>query len=505
MLRAVATDADGAQGEQLSEIKVRDPADKTAPVLALDALLGSSRLSSPLALRGQVQDGNLDTWLLSIAPRGTSAFVELARGTGPVDGVLADFDPRLFDNGLYTLRLAARDMSGRTSVATRDIEIDRQAKLGQYLAQRRRPERGPGRRRAVHAAAPLRQPAGRHRRRLRWGWGLSGSDIRIETDVAPTGREHLGVHGGFQEGTRLWLTLPSGERAGFSFTPVVEQVGTLRFYRPAWTADDAHGWTLGSTDALLGKSGAHYFEAASGMPYNPLGGTFTGTDYTLTAPDGTRYLIDATQGIKEIRQPGGARLFVSDNGITADSGATLQFVRDASHRIVRVVAPDGTSLVYQYDAKGLLSAMRNLSTGDGYRYAYDAQGRLSAMVRIGGEGQAIDYAAGGAVAERPIVADLGGAGSSPPHPLGQPGCPGRRPVHLQRARQRDPGHGRRPADPARQQQRRRRAADPRADAAVGAERRRARPRCSRSAPRACIGSRSPAAATTHCSWAWPAT
>ena len=411
VLRAVATDADGAQGETLSEIKVRDTADKTAPVLALDALLGSSLLSSPLDIRALVQESNLDTWLLAIAPRGTTAFVELARGTAALDGVLTTLDPRLFDNGLYTLRLAARDMSGRTSVLTRDIEIDGQNKLGQY--------------RRSDADLSVDLGGGALFTLLRqydslqagtagafgWGWGLSGSDIRIETDVPLTGREHLGVHGAFEDGTRLWLTLPSGERAGFSFTPVVEQVGTLRFYRPAWIADAANGWTLASTDALLGRSGTHYFEAASGMPYNPLGGTFTGYDYTLTAPDGTRYLIDATQGIKEIHQTGGTRLFVSDNGITADSGATLQFVRDANNRISRVVAPDGSTLVYQYDAKGLLSAMRNLSTGEGYRYAYDVQGRLSAMVRVGEAGRAIDYAADGSVSDRVIVADLGGAGS----------------------------------------------------------------------------------------------
>jgi hypothetical protein len=46
-----------------------------------------------------------------------------------------------------------------------------------------------------------------------WGWGLSGSDIRIETDVPLSGREHLGVYEAFDEGARLWLTLPGGERA----------------------------------------------------------------------------------------------------------------------------------------------------------------------------------------------------------------------------------------------------------------------------------------------------
>ena len=233
-------------------------------MLALDVLVGSGPLSSPVDMRGRVQDGNLDTWLLAIAPRGTTAFVELARGTAALDGVLAGFDPRLFDNGLYTLRLAARDMSGRTSVVTRDIEVTGQNKLGQYQRSDAdlTVDLGGGAlftllRRYDSLQADTAGAFG-------WGWGLSGSDIRIETDIPLTGREHLGVYSAFEDGTRLWLTLPSGERAGFSFTPVVEQVGTLRFYRPAWTADSANGWTLGSTDVLLGKSGTHYFDAASG-------------------------------------------------------------------------------------------------------------------------------------------------------------------------------------------------------------------------------------------------
>ena len=165
---------------------------------------------------------------------------------------------------------------------------------------------------------------------------------------------------------------------------------------------------LESVDALLQKSGARFFDAVSGQPYHPQSGAFAGFDYRLTAPDGTRYSIDTVQGIKQIDTPAGAKLFVSENGITADSGATLQFIRDAAGRISRVFAPDGSTLIYQYDALGQLTVMRNLSTGEGFRYAYEG-GRLVTMVAIGEPGVAIDYAADGTVSERVVQADLGGA------------------------------------------------------------------------------------------------
>ena len=44
-----------------------------------------------------------------------------------------------------------------------------------------------------------------------------------------------------EEGTRLYLTLPDGSRAGFTFRPTeVPMLGLpaqLKYYRPAWVAD----------------------------------------------------------------------------------------------------------------------------------------------------------------------------------------------------------------------------------------------------------------------------
>lgn len=159
---------------------------------------------------------------------------------------------------------------------------------------------------------------------------------------------------------------------------------------------------------LLTKGGTKFYAAATAQPYNPMAPGFDGADFTLTGPDGTRYVLDAADGVQQIVTTTGQRLFVSDNGVTAENGATLQFLRDAGGRIERAVAPDGTTLVYQYGAAGELLAVRNLTSGAGARYAYEA-GRLASVVVVGQSGFGIEYAADGSVRTLPVIADLGGS------------------------------------------------------------------------------------------------
>src|SRR3546814_12549836 len=64
---------------------------------------------------------------------------------------------------------------------------------------------------------------------------------------------------GFKLGTRVYLTLPNGERASFTFAPVEEKIGGQTFYRPAWVADGDHGFVLASVDAQLRRIGAAFF------------------------------------------------------------------------------------------------------------------------------------------------------------------------------------------------------------------------------------------------------
>ena len=106
-----------------------------------------------------------------------------------------------------------------------------------------------------------------------------------------------------------------GCRAAFTFTPVAETIGGQTFYRPAWTAEGAHGFVLNSANAQLRKVGAQFFDVASGGAYNPASPLFGDQDYKLTGPNGTVYVIDSANGTVAIVSAAGT-LQVSDSGVT---------------------------------------------------------------------------------------------------------------------------------------------------------------------------------------------
>ncbi|MCU0915393.1 MAG: tandem-95 repeat protein [Planctomycetes bacterium] len=412
-LVATATDVDGLVGTRHVQLKVRDPQDRLAPVVGFAETVARAMLTTPMALTGTVADTNLDYWRLEIAGSAAGPFTELARGETSVDGVLlAEFDPSQRANGFYTLRLTAADISGRVSQTTTLVEVNTAAKpaahtrietdlnvdlAGVTLSLRR-------------LYNSLDQSLSGL---LGAGWAMLNREVRLATDLPATGREGLGIYAAFRDGTRVYLTLPSGERAGFEFRPVAVIVGGRMLYRAAWTGTGAAGYTLQSADALLTRAGARYYEFGTGQAYNPASSVYADADYILTGPDGTRYLIDSTRGIFEEQRSGGKRLYYSDSGVVSNGGASVQFLRDAAGRLTSVTAPGGVTITYQYDVQGRLVAVRNLGAGTGSRYGYAAAAAgpalLTSAVATGGAGDAIVYPGDASAPQvRPIRADLGG-------------------------------------------------------------------------------------------------
>jgi YD repeat-containing protein len=424
-LHAVAVDADGTVGTADLTLKTRDPANTVAPDVAFAGGTDGGYFTDVADIQGLVSSANLDTWTLSIA-LGTggatlpaSAFAQLAQGTASVSGTLGHLDTGAIANGIYTLRLNASDMAGRTSTVFAVIEVNTHAKTAAY--QRTETDLSltldgvPFSLTRVYDSAATAFGGGDQS--FGQGWSWSPRDVGLQTNAPATGREAQGVYAPFVDGTRLYLTLPTGVREGFSFTPTAENVGPVTFYHPAWTADDpALGWTLQPLqDTLLRQAGATYYDAGSGVPYNPAG---TGGKYLLTAPGGTTsYVIDPAQGITEIRTAQGT-LTVTDGGVTAADGSGVRFIRDTSGHITRAQAPDGTTITYTYDPSGQLIAARNLVTGAGARYAY-LDGKLIAGVAVGGAGQSITYGSSGsdsAPVVSPVSADLGDTAQFTAHP-----------------------------------------------------------------------------------------
>ncbi|MFO7899372.1 MAG: Ig-like domain-containing protein, partial [Planctomycetota bacterium] len=406
-IEATATDADGLVGATAVVLKVRDPLDDAPPHVALDGGLAGQVVDGPVDIVGTVADLSLDVWRLGIAELGSGEFIELAAGGQPVDSaVLAELDPSQLRNGFYRLRLAAADIDDRTAEVTARVEINATTRPDAY----RRTETDLSVPLGAATAEIVRtyDSSARHAPgAFGYGWRLANVETDVQTDVPLTGHEELGLYEPFREGTRLFLTAPSGERIGFTFAPQRVELPGLVYHVPGWQADPGAAHTLASAEALLTRAGARFYDQATGQPYNLASPFFDGIDYTLTAPDGTQYLIGTEEGIVEQVAPGGARLIYSGSGIVAPGGESVQFVWDGAGRLERAVAPGGVTIVYEYDEQGDLSSVRNLASGEVARYGYDPVGdhRLTAAVGPSAADEVVFY--GRPVATAPILADLG--------------------------------------------------------------------------------------------------
>jgi hypothetical protein len=419
-LRVTAVDADGFQATQTQSLRVRDPQDLSAPRLAWAAELGGREGIAPLAiskatlLRAEIEERQLMGWELALAPLrdGASAgawttVAEMSTGAAAAAGVLdlGRLDPSVLANGPYQLRLRAWDLSGRAQEITAEVIIDsREKQLSQALVTD-----------AVFQLGSHRVALSRDLPRQGDGaedlgnWRLPLLDTRLRTDQE--GASPLGAAAAWQEGARVWLEIPEDlARAGAGITSLRFTLGTRAeplgsgamapvTLRPQFTADQ--GWSLTAVEAegdqpvSLRRQGQRLYDQASDLPWIPQA-------WALTAPDGSRYSLEAAGKVEAIRFSDGQQWLVSDAGLVpvgaTDPAERVEFVRDPQGRIVRISGPAAPSGQGEAEASALA-------------YRYDEQGRLAlARSLYGGSSEAaVGYHADGRLIQEPIAAYLGTA------------------------------------------------------------------------------------------------
>ncbi|MCB1943385.1 MAG: putative Ig domain-containing protein, partial [Candidatus Accumulibacter sp.] len=427
-LRVTASDRDGFVSTRLHSLRVKDPTDTVAPQLAWSGTLAGAgdrplEVVTRTTLAAQLGEAQLMGWRLQIAPTAGGPWQTLAEADFPASTVaqtiaLADLDPRQFDNGIYRLRLTAWDLAGRSSDIAATIVIDtpdktfaseRQTDASVTLAGHRLALTRQWREANAGAPDTTGQDFG--------NWSLPLLASHLGSDQPATLEN--GATAPWSDGARVWLSAPTDPGDGdaglsnLSFTLVLQserlgnEAAAPQVWHPHFAADQ--GWTLQAhataghlTPDNVQRQGDRLYEQISGLPWVP-------TAYTLTAPDGTRYTLDAAGAIQRVTFADGESWLVSDAGIAAVSGdfsERVDFLRDSSGRIVRITTPEAgaghaggqaVAIAYRYDSAGRLILVRHLDGADpGTPLAYTAAGqpvseppsaRLGAVVTWGSGGR----------------------------------------------------------------------------------------------------------------------
>ena len=369
-VEATAVDADGRAATVTHQVKVLNSQDNMGPVVGFAPGLNRATISSLTPIVGTIQDTSLDRWVLEIAPLGQTTFRKIASAeTTRSNQTLASLDPGQFSNGLYRLRLTGRDLADRVSREEITVEVRSANKAGQFLES------------VTDLTVDLdgvsvdivrnydslaRTVPGT----FGFGWRLTTRDFDIRTDVPNTGLEAAGGFHPYRIGTRLYLTVPDGRRVGFTFTPQKHEMPGLTWYTPAWTPDPGAGVTLSSAHGLLTLAGHRLYDLKTARPYHPADGQFDGPAFRVTTPDGTIYQLSAEGHLVSQITAQGEKLTYSDSGIVGPDGGYLRFLHNSDGFVESLIAPDGTTVRYEYNEIGQLIAVRNLSDNSALRYGY---------------------------------------------------------------------------------------------------------------------------------------
>jgi RHS repeat-associated protein len=404
-LVATASDAAGNVGTNSQTLKVINPQVTNAPIVAISTPADNNTVTAPTQVIGTVQDPNLVSYTLSVAPMGSNSFTTFFTGTSQVsNGVLGTFDPTMLQNGSYDLRLVATNTGGVSSVADDTVDVSGNFKLGDFKVSYTDltvPMAGV----PITVTRTYDSLTANESGDFGYGWRLEFRDTQLQTSVPSTGYEGEDFFNPFQFGSHVYITLPGRLREGFTFEPAPAPGllgGFLGVSLPAFVPDPGvkDTLTVPSADLAIASNGTLQ-DYSTGLPYNPASPIF-GNLYTLTTSHGVVYNINASSGeINNVSTANNDTLTFTDAGVTSSSGEGITFQRDAQGRIAGIVDPMGKKILYQYDAAGdLLTVTEQANNTTQFVYLSRPAHYLSQVIDpLGRTGIRTDYGANGRLDE----------------------------------------------------------------------------------------------------------
>ncbi len=378
---ATAMDPAGNVGTASQDFRVLDPSDTEHPTVSLDSPEADSEITLPTQIFGTANDDNLEYYALELSPRGKDEWTEFARGmTSVVANVLGTFDPTMLLNGLYDVRLTAKDVNGLVSRDTVVYRVTEDLKVGNFtitLQDLSIPVAGIPI--TVNRTYDSRDK-GSHD--FGYGWSIDIQNVKVEESrVLGESWEQTASSGMFPTycvepvgGHYVSITLPDGRTEEFDATLTPDCMWLQPF-------GAGFGMQVGfsprpGTFSSLEPVGASIVWATGGLGPVELWypGTLTSFDpsvYRLTTPEGMVYVIDQAIGIKTVTDPNGNTLTYGPDGILHSAGKDIEFTRDAQGRITEITDPNGGIITYEYDSNGDLIAVTD-QVGNTTRYTYNS-------------------------------------------------------------------------------------------------------------------------------------
>jgi len=415
---ATAIDAAGNTAMVSTSLEVIDTSDANAPEVAILSPSDEAVITRPVDVIGTSNDENLLFYSLEVAVLGSASFFEIARGTtAVVGGVLGTLDPTILQNETYVLRLTAVDMNGKSATVEQIIHVEGDLKLGNFrlsFTDLTVPVFGV----PITVLRTYDTLTAGQSGNFGFGWRLEFRDMNLRTSVAQNELDQFGIFNSFKVGSRVYVTLPGGERQAFTFQPKIAshfRGSFLGIFEPRFVPDPGvkSSLTVSPADLRLNRFG-EAFDYGTGLAYNPASGLF-GQSYLLTTKDGTAFEIDGQTGqLTALSDPNNNTLRFNDTGIVGPQGIRVIFERDPQGRITSVVDPAGQRIRYQYDVRGDLIAVTDRMGNKtqfvyrsspkhyldkvidplgrtGVRTEYDAQGRLSSIIDAAGNPSRFSY------------------------------------------------------------------------------------------------------------------
>ena len=241
-LVATARDAAGNVGIGRYTVRFLDPmADNSgttnAPTVAITSPADGGSVSGFAEVIGTVQSDDLVEYRLLYRRADQSAFVEIVRSSANVaGGLLGTWDTTLLENDSYVLRLEATDNVGNQSVVEATVGLTGSLKLGNFrlsFTDLAIPVSGiPITVSRTYDTLQSGRPG-----EFGYGWTMEFRDAGLRTSLPKSGLEDYGLFTPFRPGTKVYLTLPGGQRQGFTFTPDMHGLWSLIYYTPRFTPD----------------------------------------------------------------------------------------------------------------------------------------------------------------------------------------------------------------------------------------------------------------------------